>query len=286
MPDTAAPPDDRVHTPLLTLITQQSLDEDYQHVAERKRGDSEGGRRGSHRVAAVVAGAFGLLVAVAAVQTSERAGVESASRTTLISQIDSGREDLSELQRQIVRLRELNIGLRSGLDAVTTEQVTAEARAERLAASTGFGAVIGPGVRVTVNDAPSGELVRDRDLRPLVDGLWGAGAEAISINGHRLTARSAIRNSGTAIRINNRSLSPPYVVQAIGDEKSLQANLMQTSSGLRFRAIVESLGFPWTMDNVDELTLPAAPQRVARLRSAVEGTAEQNTDQPLKEAPQ
>ena len=27
---------DRINTPLLTLITQQSLDEDYLHVAERK----------------------------------------------------------------------------------------------------------------------------------------------------------------------------------------------------------------------------------------------------------
>ena len=40
------------------------------------------------------------------------------------------------------------------------------------------------------------------------------------------------------------------------------------------------------MDNVDQLYLPAAPARVARLRSATEGTAEQNQNQPRKEAPQ
>ena len=203
-----------------------------------------------------------------------------------IDEIDEGRASLAEMQRRIVRLRELNVGLQSQLDGVTSEQLAAEAREQRLATVTGFGPVTGPGVRVTVDDNPDGTLVRDRDLRPLVNGLWEAGAEAIAVNGNRLTARSAIRNSGIAIRVNNRSLSPPYVVTAIGDEKTLQADLMQTTSGLWFRNLAEQLGFPWTMDNVDQLTIQAAPTRVARLRSAVQGIAEQNQNQHRKEAPQ
>lgn len=285
MPDTAAPPNDRVNMPLLTLITQQSLDEDYQHVAERKAADPVGRRR-PHRMAALVVAAFGVLVTIAALQTSQGEDVRSASRATLITQIDEGRANLSELQGRIVKLRELNVGLQSNLDGVTSQQLAAEARAQRLATTTGFGAVTGPGVKITVDDAPDGDLVRDSDLRLAVDGLWAAGAEAISINGNRLTARSAIRNSGDAIRVNNRSLSPPYVVLAIGDEKTLQADLMQTTSGLLFRDTVEQVGLPWSMDNEDQLYLPAAPARVSRLRSAVEGTADQNQNQYRKEAPQ
>ncbi|GAB2458027.1 DUF881 domain-containing protein [Nocardioides hungaricus] len=288
MPETALT--DRVTTPLLTLITQQALDEDYQHVADRKPAGADGRRR-RHRTAAIVVVAFGLLLGTAAVQTSERAGVKSASRASLITQIDEGRTALDELQRQLVRLREQNVALQSDVEAITTEQLAAEARVQRMAVSTGFAAVTGPGVRVVVDDAESGEAVRDRDLRPLVDGLWNAGAEAISVNGNRLTARSAIRNSGSAIRItgNNRNLSPPYTVLAIGDTKTLQAELMQTTSGLQFRAIAETFGFPWTMDNVDDLYLPAAPQRLTRLRSAQEGTAAQNraeNQKSMKEVPQ
>jgi uncharacterized protein YlxW (UPF0749 family) len=285
MPDVAAPPDDRVNTPLLTLITQQSLDEDYRHVAERKAADPDTKRRPS-RMAALVVGVFGVLVTVAALQTSQGEDVRSASRATLISQIDERRDSLAELQGRIVRLRELNVGLQGTLDDVTSEQLAAQAREQRLASATGFGAVTGPGVRITVDDAADGSLVRDTDLRLAVNGLWQAGAEAISVNGNRLTARSAIRNSGDAIRVNNRSLSPPYVVLAIGNEKTLQADLMQTSTGLLFRDTAESVGFPWSMDNVDQLHLPAAPARVARLRAAVPGTAEQNQNQHRKEAPQ
>ncbi|WP_051549370.1 DUF881 domain-containing protein [Nocardioides sp. URHA0032] len=285
MPDTAAPPNDRVNTPLLTLITQQSLDEDYRHVADRKALEP-GAQRRTSGIAAIVVAVFGVLVTVAALQTQQGEDVRSASRTTLITQIDEGRANLSELQRRIVRLRELNVGLQSHRDEVTSDQLGAEARVQRLAASTGFGAVTGPGVKITVDDNPDGTLVRDRDLRPAVNGLWQAGAEAIAVNGNRLTARSAIRNSGIAIRVNNRSLSPPYVITAIGNENTLQANLMQTTSGLVFRNTVESLGFPWSMDNADQLFLPAAPPRIARLRSAEAGTAEQNQNQHRKEAPQ
>ena len=55
-------------------------------------------------------------------------------------------------------------------------------------------------------------VVRDADLAILVDGLWNAGAEAIAINGQRLTALTPIRNAGPAIQVNSTPLVPPYVV--------------------------------------------------------------------------
>jgi uncharacterized protein YlxW (UPF0749 family) len=293
---------DRASTPLLTLITQQSMDEDYLHVAERKAAEREvaerqvAERQGSdaagpprsrpHRTAAVVVAAFGLLVTVAALQTSARAGVEDASRATLVGQIEDGRQTVAELQRRIVRLRELNVGLDENLDQVTADEQAAANRALRLGGVTGFRAVSGPGVRITVDDDPSGSLdgvVKDEDLALLVDGFWNAGAEAISINGQRLTARSAIRNSSVAIRINNRSLSPPYVVSAIGDPDTLQADLLDSSGGLTFFDIANQVGIGYDMDNVDQLSLPAAPSRLLRLRSAVEGTARDNLAPSQKE---
>ncbi|ABL82220.1 MULTISPECIES: DUF881 domain-containing protein [unclassified Nocardioides] len=285
MPDSRTTTADRVSTPLLTLITQQSLDEDYRHVAERRaeQGSTPTGRR-RLGTATVVVAVFGLLVTVAAVQNSQRAGVQSASRASLIANIDRGRADLAALQERIVDLRELDVSLQDNLDDVTAAAQGAQARVQRLGAVTGFGAVTGPGVRVTVDDGDH-FTVRDRDLRPLVDGLWNAGAEAISINGQRLTARTPIRNSGAAIHVNFRPLSPPYVVLAIGDPRTLQADLMETTSGLTFRDTAAQLGFPWNMDNVDRLSLPAAPQRLIQLDWAVEGTAKENLVKRRKDTP-
>lgn len=276
---------DRAWPPLLTLITQGSLDEDYQHVAQKRAaerarqgaGESDGQRRGlsGRWTAAAVVGAFGLLVTVAAVQTSASAGVADASRASLLRQIDQRGDQAAELQSEIVRLRELNVGLQDSLNEVTDAERAASERVSRLAGQTGYGRVTGPGVVITVDDAPDGEAVRDQDLQLLVNGLWEGGAEAIAINGKRLTTRSALRNSGAAINLNGPPpLSPPYVVSAIGDNRTLQANVLDTSTGLAFSNLADALGFPVKMQNVNDLTLPAATLRDPR--HAVKGTAEEN----------
>ena len=285
MPEPSAT--DRVNTPLLTLITQQSLDEDSLQVAERRaNGDLAQRSRRPHRIAVVVVALFGMLVTVAAVQTSQHAGVTDANRASLIARIDAGRQGVADLQDRIVRLRELNVGLQDHRDEVSVELQAAESRNRRLQVVTGFGAVTGPGVRITVDDAPDGNLdgvVKDEDLAKLVDGLWSAGAEAVSINGQRLTARTAIRNSGAAIHVNVRPLSPPYVVLAIGDPDTLQADLLETTGGLAFHEIANQFGIVHETENEDELSIPAAPARLLRLRSAVEGRAQENLNQHQKE---
>jgi len=278
----ASGPVDRVNVPLLTLITQQSLDEDYRHVAERRAATGAvPPRRRSLGTATVVIAAFGLLVTIAAVQNSEQAGVASESRSSLIANIEDRKADVATMQDRIVDLRELDVSLQDNLDDVSAAAQAAQARAERLAAATGFARVTGPGVRITIHDGDQ-VAVRDRDLTPLIDGLWNAGAEAIAINGQRLTARSPIDNSGAAIHVNFRPLSPPYVVLAIGDRGTLQANLMETTSGLTFRDTAATYGFPWTMDNEERLSLPAAPPRLLRLRWTGEGS-EASRDQRRKE---
>lgn len=281
MPEAPTAPD-RARTPLLTLITQESLDEDYQHVAEKRAaerarqsagdGRSDRSSGGRHWIAASVVAAFGLLVTMAAVQTSAGSGVADANRESLLRQIDQRRDQSAALQGQIVRLRELNVGLQDTMArASDTERATAN-RVDRLGAMTGYGPVTGPGIVITVDDAPNGQAVQAEDLALLVNGLWEGGAEAIAINGRRLTARSALFNSGAAINIRfTPPLSPPYVVSAIGDNKTLQADLLDTSTGLAFSNEVDALGFQLDMDTEDDLTLPGATLRDPIF--AVKGTA-------------
>lgn len=290
MPEAPTAPD-RTRTQLLALITQESLDEDYQHVAEQRAAarashgaepDPGGSGRRGHWVAAAVVAVFGLLVTVAAVQTSEGSGVADANRDSLLRQIEQRRGQSAGLQDRIVRLRESNVGLQDSLDTATEAERATSTRAERLAAQTGSGPVSGPGVVITVDDAPAGEVVRADDLALLVNGLWEGGAEAIAINGKRLTARSALYNSGAAINLNGSPpLSPPYVVSVIGDNRTLQANLLDTSTGLAFRNLADALGFQVTTENVDEVHLPGATLR--QPRHAVTGTAEENRRPDVKE---
>lgn len=284
MPEAPTVPD-RALTPLLTRITQESLDEDYQHVAEQRAaalarqgatdGVTGGSRRREHWVAAAVVAVFGMLVTVAAVQTSQGSAVADANRASLLHQIDQRRDQSTQLQGRILLLRELNVGLQDSLAEATDAERTTSNRVDRLAAQAGFGPVSGPGVVITVDDAPNGEAVRAEDLALLTNGLWEAGAEAIAINGKRLTSRSALANSGAAINLNGAPpMSPPYVVSAIGDNRTLQANLLDTSTGLAFSNTADALGFRVAPKNVDDIALPAATLRQPDF--AVKGTAEDN----------
>lgn len=262
----------RVTTPLLTLITQQSLDEDYQHVAEQRRAGvrppAVGVTRSRLTLAALVA--FGVLVAVAAVQTARNADVVSASREQLIERIEARNRTVATIQEDIANLRRANQAAENRLGALDArlEQVTATRTT--LETRTGFGPLGGEGVRAIVDDAPGGGSgqVRDEDLALLVNGLWAAGAEGVTVNGQRLTPLSGLRNSFQVIRVNNVPLSPPYTVEAIGDARTLWADFADTSSGLRFRDLAADLGMPFSMDNVGQLELPPAPGRLLAVRKA------------------
>lgn len=281
---------ERVQLPLLTLITRQSLDEDYLVAAERRAAGTPRPPRGrTRRVATLVVVAFGVLVSTAFVQTSRNADVDDASRATLISRLDSERALLARQQERVAELRERNLVLEDDLSELTDDEQEALVRNRRLQARTGFLPVTGPGVRVTVTDRPDAdqvEQVQDSDLGLLVNGLWEAGAEAIAVNGQRLTARSAIRTSGQPIEVNQRGIASPYVVEAIGDTRTLSGRLFDTTTALVFAANADTYEFTVDVQNVLDLSLPAGPavfldQRLATITGDPDApTGAGGSDQP------
>ena len=275
-----------VTTPLLTRITEQSLDEDYRTVARRKEGAAPGTRSADRPrlTAALVVAGFGVLVTTAAVQTSANADITDASRETLVSRINTERAQVEDQQQRIADLQDETIGLEDRLDTIIEEQGAAQVRLRRLEVATGYVAVRGEGVRITVNDPPNPadttELVRDEDLAWLVNGLWQAGAEAIAINDQRINALGAIRNVGPAVRVNSLPVNPPYVVQAIGDVLTLQADLLDTTHGQQFFDLADRLGFVVNMQNDSELQLPSSRgPRLLHVERGTSGTPGMNNEE-------
>ena len=224
--------------PLLQRITIQALDEDYAHVALRHREPAAGERKGaSWWMWLAVTVLVGVLVAVAGRQTSLAAVDNQSSRTTLISRIDAEREVLAETQTRVGRLEASIAELQTEDDRLAAVQAEDVEELRRIRIRTGYVPVTGPGVRFRVDNPPGADpndAVRDEDLALLVNGLWTAGAEAIAINDQRLTTLTYIQNSGQAINVNSRPLLPPYVIDAIGDPRTLQARFMESPSGARF----------------------------------------------------
>lgn len=270
MPDSRTLPE-HVTLPLLTLVTRNSLDGEYQQVADRKAeaGELPGHQPQPRRRAAVVAGLFGLMIVIAFVQTSRNAETARASEQELIAQITERREQVRGQQETISELTETNTQLAADLANVDSVTEAAEQRLLRVSGITGYAPVRGAGVRIQVDDSPDGSsdgVVRDEDLAILVDGLWAAGADAIAINGHRLTALTPIRSVGRAVHISATPIRPPYNVLAIGNPDTLQADFTETQHGQVWFNIRNSFGFEWSMRNAEGLALPG--RRVPQLRSA------------------
>jgi uncharacterized protein YlxW (UPF0749 family) len=268
-PDQPLP--DHVTVPLLALITQRSLDADYEHVARRRQTDGESvdPHPVPRRTAGLVLLVFGLLVTIAAVQTSHNASADDASRESLIHQVGLRRDAVAALQQEVTREEADVVALQRTLSTLNTRQKVAAARIDRLRAHTGFGPVRGPGIRITVDSAPGSagtQLVRDSDLTLLTDALWAADADAISVNGQRLTALSAFRNVGIGLLLNSEPITPPYVFQVLGNPDALPADLLSSSIGATWYALKNSLGFRFDVQNGGTMSLPGAVEQ--RLRSA------------------
>jgi hypothetical protein len=106
--------------------------------------------------------------------------------------------------------------------------------ARRLAAAAGLTAISGPGIDIVLTDAsgafsssadPSAALVQDGDVVSLNMMLWYGGAQAVAVNGARITAQSTIVSSGPTLVIDGRRMVGPFHVSAIGDPVVLRGTV-------------------------------------------------------------
>jgi uncharacterized protein YlxW (UPF0749 family) len=169
--------------------------------------------------------ALGFLIAAQLSSQGPRIRYTTQERAPLV-------ETAIELQRQHDQLRDQIAGLRAQIATLeeqgqgTTELVRSlnrELEQARIAA--GLIPLTGTGIVLQLSDStlavPAGAdganyLVTARDIRTVVAELWLAGAEAISVNGERVTVSTGVLDIGHTILVNSAYLSPPYQVSAIG----------------------------------------------------------------------
>ena len=100
-------------------------------------------------------------------------------------------------------------------------------------------------------------LVGSRDIRVVVEQLWNAGAEAISVNGERLTTSSAIIDVGSSLLVNSAYLTPPYQVSALGPT-DLYAKLSAAAGFVDFvRARGAGYGIQISVAEPESVDIPA-----------------------------
>ncbi|MFD5464327.1 DUF881 domain-containing protein [Kitasatospora sp. NPDC127059] len=279
MPATPTPsaPNGRYNRPdasmsLLTNVMDHSLDEGYAEAAAARGGEHDSRiprtLRGLLTLGAGLA-MVGAVVTIGAVNAHKAEPTLAKERDALIHRINDSNGSADHLQKEVQDLR------RKVDDTQQQALASGDSGSAGLTGEVGLGEVTGPGVKLVLEDAAgtgsggnvdpragqgfsnSGRL-RDRDLQLVVNGLWGSGAEAVSINGQRLTALSAIRAAGEAVLVDNRPLVPPYNIQAIGDGPKLLSAFERDMAGQYLRLLEEKYGIKSTLSVQKSLTLPAA----------------------------
>ncbi len=279
---------------LITNVMDHSLDDGYAEAAARKTSEDGGGLPKTLRAKLGLAVGLvltALVVTVGAAQAHHAAPVVAKERTELIDRVDSETASADKLQTTVDKLRDdVSAQQRAAL-----KQSGGSAQADLVGLLSGATAVHGPGVKLVVNDAKEASTggdgtnpretsgfsdtgrVRDRDMQRVVNGLWASGAEAVSINGQRLTSLSAIRAAGDAILVDNRPLVPPYTVLAVGDGERLSTRFQDSADGLYLHALEQNYGIRATISTEGDVRLPAAPSVIVRTAQPTTEKTEKGT---------
>jgi len=260
----ATPPVPDASMDLLNQISRQPIDPDYALAAARGN-DSAAGRWTLGLLAIII----GALFAVAALQTTRAAPALQSERSELISRVQTAEREQDQLRGKVTSLTQEIATLRAAALGDDDAARVVESRIDALEPVVGDVAVDGPGVLIVVDDAPSAaadarDRVLDLDLQVLANGLWEADAEAVAINGHRLSSLTAIRSAGDAITVDYRSLTRPYRVEAIGNPRTLQARFVESSAGAWWNDLAQNRRMRYEISDVKQLDLAADPGIVLR----------------------
>jgi len=223
-------PLDDVHS-ILEEITSNAMEPDYRNHRPRRIAIST-----RHRVIA----ATGLVIVAFLVTSTIQIGVKNRARQTevvqatkigLIDQIERADDrrgtlfvEVSAISVAIDLLQRRNLQL-------STQGVELAKKIENALTYSGDRAVVGEGVVISLDAKSANNPVLDVDLQAITNGLWGAGAEAISISGIRLNALSAIRHAGDAVLVDYRPVTSPYEIAVVGDSLRMRAELKNGALG-------------------------------------------------------
>jgi uncharacterized protein YlxW (UPF0749 family) len=217
-------------------------------------------------VVAVVALATGFLVA-------GQVKAQLLTPSNQVARYQALVRSVQDLERTNVSSRAKIAALRADIDAVegaaAQQSATTQALKNQVAdlrAHAGLTAVHGPGVGVDLGDgtpAPDvngqiGYLINYQDVQDVVNLLFASGAEAVSVNGRRITPLSSFSGSAGQIVIDQGPpLTAPITVLAIGDRNSMVAALEDPSALPDLRDREARFQISLTITGQPDVKLPA-----------------------------
>lgn len=180
---------------------------------------------------------------------------ENKLRDNVLKEQENNKKLSNELQSKLDELE----NLRKTTASNSEEAQALETQLTELNRLLGYTDVKGKGLVITLQDADAStngytndNLVHDLDLVDIVNELFNAGAEAVSINDQRITTSTAINCNGNVVRINNEKVSVPFVIKAIGSPEGLYGTMTRPGGYL---SLMENGKIKIKVEKKEELTV-------------------------------
>ncbi|WP_228551367.1 DUF881 domain-containing protein [Mumia zhuanghuii] len=218
----------------------------------------------SWRVAVPVTTALAGVLFVTSAISSE--GNDLRQETTdLPTLVEQRREKVASAQQTVDDLSAQIASLTDEVDNAEVSKARKETRSLR--APAGFTEVSGPGLRVTLEDAPRDVdepgldpnllVVHQQDIQAFVNALWEGGATAVTLQGQRLISTTGIKCVGNTVILNGVPYSPPYIIEGVGSVDGLYAGLSRSGAVQTYRDYAERYQLGLTISPKDEVVAPA-----------------------------
>ena len=208
--------------------------------------------RGLHVVMLVIFMVLGFALATQ-VRSQRSDPLEGLSEQDLVTVLD-------ELGTQEQNLRTRRGELQGAADEADAREQAARKAAQQAQIAAGTIAVHGPGVSLSVVD-PGANLTPTQFVMTLGE-LRNAGAEAIELNGVRLSTRSAFTGQAGGIIVDGTPIASPYTWNVIGESQTIATALeIQAGSAAQMRAKGALVSITPSADiEITSLATPRPPQ--------------------------
>jgi uncharacterized protein YlxW (UPF0749 family) len=232
-------------------------------------------RRGPWRLGTPLVGLACGALFVTSFANSEGTDLRPGRYTDLASVVEAENDEYEALE---ARVRELN----GDVERLTGEVGTLgtrklQSQVEEMRQPAGLTATAGPGITVTLSDAPAevinsttGSLrtliVHQQDIQAVVNAMWAGGAEAVTIQGQRMVSTSGIKCEGNAVMLGGGVYPQPYVIKAIGDPVVLESAVLEDDYVELYRrdAALPEVSVGFEMLSEERIEMPAYDGLMAR----------------------
>lgn len=234
----------------------------YARSRLRRAAQRSGEIRIGRRLVSVAICVFaGFMIATGALNAGG-ADLRPNRNTDLVGLVTSESKRNRELAEKVAALRKDVDALAKGDGGGVPDEAMNQA-----AATAGQTPVRGPAVAVVLDDAPSGVqppgvspellVVHQQDIQAVVNALWSGGAEAMTIQGQRVTSRTGVKCVGNSVVLHGVPYAPPYEIAAIGDPDALERALSTSPALQVYRQYVTAYSLGYSQRREADVTMPA-----------------------------